>query len=280
MHINRPFLIILILLLFSNVTVNAQVPYGNNPAAGKYVNVGDANIYYEQYGSGQLLVLLHGGIFGYIDEFSDIIPELSKHYRVIAIGTREHGKSGLGSKPLSYQLFADDTYKVIKSITSDSVLIIGFSDGADAAYYLAAQHPEMVKKLAAVGGNFGAADFTGGDKDFNDNLNAKWFADNMAQFVAERKKLMPEPNRFDEFVNKLADVWRQNVYVTPETVKAIQCPTLIAAGQNDGCPIEHYVSLYRLLQKGQMAIIPGSDHLVFVHKPALMVQLITGFFNE
>lgn len=280
MHINRPFLFILNLLLFSNVTVNAQVPYGNNLAAGKYLNVGDAKIYYEEYGTGKPLVLLHGGIFGYIDEFSDIIPELSKNYRVIAIGTRGHCKSGLGNKTLSYQLFADDTYKVIKSITSDSVLIIGFSDGADAAYCLAARHPEMVEKLAAVGGNFGAADFTGADKEFNDNLNAKWFANNMAQFVAERKKLMPEPGRFDEFVNKLADVWRQNVYVTPETIKAIQCPTLIAAGQNDGCPIEHYVSLYRLLKKGQMAIIPGSDHLVFVHKPTLMLQLITDFFNE
>jgi len=278
MHVSKiaPFF----LLLFFAVAGYAQVPYGNNPAAGKYFNVGDANIYYEEYGSGPTLVLLHGGIFGYIDEFSEVIPTLSKHYRVVAIATRGHGKSGLGSKPLSYKLFADDAYKVIKHITGDSVLVVGFSDGADLAYYLAAEHPATVKKLVAAGGNFGATDFTGDDKTFNDSLNAAWFAKNMAQFVAERKKLMPEPARFDEFVNKLADVWRENVYVTPETVKAIQCPTLIAAGQNDGCPIEHYVALYRLLTKGQMAIIPGSDHLVFVHKPALMAELITTFLQE
>lgn len=271
---------VLCVLLIAGTHAHTQVPYGNNPAAGKYVNVGDANIYYEEYGTGKAVILLHGGIFGYIDEFAELIPVLSKQYHVIAIATRGHGKSGLGSRPLSYQLFAEDTYKVIQHITTDSVLVVGFSDGADLAYYLAAEHPATVKKLVAIGGNFGAVDFTGDDKTFNDSLNANWFHKNMAGFVAERQKLMPEPARFDEFVNKLAEVWRQDVYVTPATIKAIQCPTLIAAGQNDGCPIEHYVQLYRLLQKGQLAIIPGSDHLVLVHKPALMANIITGYFSE
>lgn len=258
----------------------AQVPYGNNPGAGKYFNVGDANIYYEEYGSGKPMVLLHGGIFGYIDEYSELIPVLSKHYHVIAIATRGHGKSELGSKPFSYKLFAEDACKVIKHVTSDSVLVVGFSDGADLAYYLAAAHPETVKKLVAIGGNFGAIDFTGDDKKFNDSLNAAWFAKNMGQFVTERKKLMPEPDRFDEFVNKLADVWRDSVYVTPQTIKAIQCPTLVAAGQYDGCPIEHYIALYRMLQKGEVAIIPGCDHLVLYRKPALMADIIISFLNN
>jgi pimeloyl-ACP methyl ester carboxylesterase len=268
------------LVMAFSMCTNAQTPYGDNPAAGHYVNVGDANIYYEVYGTGKPVVLLHGGIFGYIDEYNELIPALSKNYMVIAVATRGHGKSGLGNKPLSYKLFADDTYKVIQQITKDSVLVIGFSDGADLGYYLAAEHPATVKKLVAIGGNWGATDFTGGDKTFNDSLNAAWFAKNMGQFITERKKLMPEPERFDEFVNKLADVWRQDVYVTPETIKAIKCPTMIAAGQNDGCPIEHYTAIYRLLQHGEMAIVPGCDHLVLPCKPKLMVEIIRGFLEE
>lgn len=60
---------------------SAQIPYGNNPAAGRYFSSGDAKIYYEVYGSGSPLVLLHGGIFGYITDFESLIPELSKKYR-------------------------------------------------------------------------------------------------------------------------------------------------------------------------------------------------------
>ena len=60
-----------------------SIPYGNNPDAGHDLQVGDARIYYEIYGSGDPLVLLHGGLYGFIDEFGEVIPELSRYYTVI-----------------------------------------------------------------------------------------------------------------------------------------------------------------------------------------------------
>jgi len=257
----------------------AQVPYGNNPAVGQYFNTGDANIYYEVYGTGRPIVLLHGGIYGYITDFSSLIPELSKKYMVIAIATRGHGKSELGHQPLSYQLFSEDSYKVIKHITQDSVILIGFSDGADQAYYLAANHPETVKKLIAIGGNFGSSDFQGNIKVFLSDLNADYIRKHEPPFLAERRKIMPEPARFDEFINGMADIWRSDVYVSRDIIAAIQCPTLIAAGERDGCPVEKYTVLYRLLKHGHLAIIPGSDHLVFLRKPKLMSEIIWSFIG-
>jgi pimeloyl-ACP methyl ester carboxylesterase len=76
--------------------IYGQIPFGNNPATGGYFNTGDAKIYYEVYGSGKPVVLLHGGIYGYIDEFEKLIPVLSQRYQVIAIATRGHGRSELG----------------------------------------------------------------------------------------------------------------------------------------------------------------------------------------
>ena len=73
-----------------------NIPYGNNPAAGHYFNVGDVKIYYEIYGSGKPIVLLHGGVYGYIDEFTPFIQKLSEKYQVICIATRGHGKSEIG----------------------------------------------------------------------------------------------------------------------------------------------------------------------------------------
>lgn len=273
-------LFVLIIGVALTQCIYAQVPYGNNPAAGKYFNTGDANIYYEVYGSGRPLVLLHGGIYGYISDFESLIPELSKEYMVIAIATRGHGKSELGHQPLSYGLLASDAYKVTRHISSDSVILIGFSDGADQAYYIAADHPEAVKKLVAIGGNFGAVDFSGGRKEFMDELNADYMRKNEPPFLTARKKMMPEPARYDEFINKMAEMWREKVYVTKEKIAAIQCPALIVAGEGDGCPAEKYVSLYRLLKKGHLAIVPGSDHLVLIRQPKLTSDIIWSFIGN
>ena len=129
-----------------------QVPYGNNPATGHYFKTGDCRIYYEIYGSGQPLVMLHGGVYGYIDEFEPFIPKLAEKYMVICIATRGHGKSDIGHAPFSYQQRAEDAYQVIRSITKDCVTVLGFSDGAFSAMKLAAIHPELVKKLISIGG--------------------------------------------------------------------------------------------------------------------------------
>src|SRR5688572_23400591 len=72
------------------------VPYGANPKAGHYVQAGDARIYYEVYGKGRPVVILHGGVFGSIYEMSEFIDSLKKKFQVIAISTRGHGKSELG----------------------------------------------------------------------------------------------------------------------------------------------------------------------------------------
>jgi len=256
-----------------------QTPYGNNPSAGGYYNTGDAKIYYEVYGSGSPVVLLHGGIYGDIDEFSGLIPELSKSHQVIAIVTRGHGRSELGHTPLSYELFAQDSYQVVRHLTTDSVTVIGFSDGAIAGYHFAADHPEMVKKLIAIGGNFGYTDYSGGGKAFMDNLSGTWMRKNQPKIVAARMTLMPDTSRFDEFIDGMARMWH-GVYVSKEKIAAIQCPTLIMAGQYDGCPIEQYVALYRLLHKGQIAIIPGSNHLVMFTKPALTLEMMQAFMDN
>ena len=124
----------------------SENPYGNNPQAGKYLNVGDARIYYEIYGKGEPVVLLHGGVYGYIDEFEPFINRLSEKFQVICIATRGHGKSEIGTEPFTYKQRAEDAYKVIRSITKDSVIMLGFSDGGFSALKFASMYPEAVKE--------------------------------------------------------------------------------------------------------------------------------------
>ena len=113
------------------------------------------------------------------------------------------------------------------------------------------------------------------------DLNADYFHVHEKDFMNSRNAIMPDSTRFDEFVNRLADVWRDSVYVTKETIVSIQCPTLIAAGESDEWVlIETYTALYRLLKKGHLAIIPGSGHDIFIRQPKLAIDIITSFIDE
>src|SRR6202012_1973153 len=135
-----------------------QTPYGHNPAAGHYQTQPDGTrIYYETYGEGRPLGLLHGDLYGDISEYSKLIPVLQKSFKVIAIETRGHARSAIGNQPFTYQLFANDALQVIRKEAADSAVLVGFSGGAVTAMLLTLQHPELVRKLVYMGGNQSAA---------------------------------------------------------------------------------------------------------------------------
>jgi pimeloyl-ACP methyl ester carboxylesterase len=260
-----------------------KIPYGANPAAGHYLQVGDAKIYYEIYGSGGTpLVLLHGGLYGYIEEFGELIQEVSKHRQVIAIATRGHGKSEVGAQPFSYKLFAQDAFTVTRHETTEKVDVLGFSDGAVTSYTLAAAHPELVRRLVAIGGPRALADWTAKAQT---ELRASKPTDverDSPQFVAQRKRLMPAPEQWDEFVQKLTMMWLGPVYVTDAQIRSIKAPTLIIAGDHD--PYNQtvkFVELYHLLPDGELAIIPGCGHVVLDCKGQFTIQAVEDFlFKE
>jgi pimeloyl-ACP methyl ester carboxylesterase len=272
--------ILLILLFFVPVIVKAQnIPYGNNPAAGNYLKVKDGTrIYYETYGTGRPLVLLHGGLYGEISEYENLIPVLSKNFMVIAIATRGHTKSEIGHQPYTYKLMSNDAYSVIRHITKDSVTLIGFSDGAVIALDLTIRHSDLVKKLVFASGNVSAASYRPGEMEELKGLTGASLERDMPDFVRERKKLMPEPGRWGEFVELLKHAWINQTTVTPDQIKSIKCPVLVAAGDRDRYnPIESFVSIYKLLPSAQLAIIPNSDHIIFYRQPALMETMVMGF---
>jgi pimeloyl-ACP methyl ester carboxylesterase len=259
-----------------------KIPYGANAVAGHYLQVDDAKIYYETYGSGggTPLVLLHGGMYGYIEEFGGLIQELSKRRRVIAIATRGHGKSELGSEPFSYALFANDAYTVVKHVTQDRVGVLGFSDGAVTSYTLTAAHPELVRRLVAIGGPRKLADWTPQAlAEFRASKPGDVERDS-PQFVADRKKLMPAPEMWQEFETRLIKMWSGPVYVTDEQIRSIKIPTLIIVGDHDPYnQIGKFVELYQLLPQGQLAVIPGCGHVVLDCKGPFTIEAVQEFLD-
>ncbi len=221
---------------FQPPNVVYKTPYGNNPQAGRYVQAKDAKLYYEVYGKGQPVVLLHGGLFGSTVEFTDFINKLKKNYQVIAISTRGHGKSELGTEPLTLEQRANDAMAVINAVTKDSVIVIGFSDGSYAAYQLGALYPHQVKKMIVMG----AGELYPGLREFN--FTAKQAMEFDKPFIEQQLKLMPEPNRIEEMFAGVRNCYNK-LTVSKDLLGAVKCPVLVMAGDNDGGnPVERVVS--------------------------------------
>ncbi len=234
------------------------IQYGNNPKAGHFANTGDAKIYYEVYGKGRPVVVLHGGIFGSTYEMHQFIDSLSKNFQVIAVSTRGHGKSELGTKPITYEQKANDVMSVINAVTKDSVIVLGFSDGGYAGYKLASMYPEKVRKLIAIG----ATELHPGLRDFKFSTKQAIAMD--TAYWKQQLTLMPEPNRLQEMFTKLGEMYN---YLTLDKTffQTIQCPVLVMAGDMDQSnPPERVVATAQMIPHSLIGIIPNCTHGVFL----------------
>jgi pimeloyl-ACP methyl ester carboxylesterase len=259
--------------------LNAQKQtYGTNDQAGHYRDVGDAKIYYEVYGEGRPIVLLHGDLYGYINEYEDYIPKLSREFQVIAIATRGHGRSEIGTKPISYQVLAEDAIAVLKSESKESAIVIGFSSGAITAYVLAAYYPSLIRKVVAIGGGLASSGYRSEGWAWLNDFTPEKFEKTNAKFIEERKKIMPQPERWNEFLEKLKTAWTEPVWISPEKARDIQCPVLTIGGDRDDFfTLEQFVRIYRMIPNSQLAIIPNSGHVKSMTNPFVLEDIILPF---
>lgn len=265
-------LLIFLFFLFINTNTNAQkklvrffqpinvvnkIPYGANLKVGKYVQSDDAKIYYEVYGKGKPIVLLHGGLFGSTIEMAGFIDNLKNKYQVIAISTRGHGKSEIGTKPVTLDQRVNDAMAVINEVTKDSVTIIGFSDGGYTAYKMASMFPNRVKKMVVIG----AGELYPGLREFNFNAKQAMSMDSI--YWKQQLKLMPQPERIEEVFTQVSSCY-SNLTIGKELLQTIKCPVLLLAGDRDqGNTIEHVVNAAQMISNHQICIIPNGTHPVF-----------------
>ena len=241
-----------------NAVLPNEIPYGNNASAGHYTNAGDAKIYYEVYGKGKPLVILHGGIAGSTYEMRQLIDDFSKYYQVIAISTRGHGKSELGTKPHTYEQKAKDVVAVLNEVTKDSVTVFGFSDGGYTGYYLASLFPQKVKQMVVIG----AAETHPGD--YKINLKVADMMQLDKAYWEQQLQLMPEPNRLQEMFDKVSDATAK-MLVSKDFFATIKCPVLVMAGNHDQfVSTQRVVNASKMLPNAELAIIPNATHAAFL----------------
>lgn len=149
------FFFIVIIFIFNVYSfLQAAVPvYGSNAKARKHIKIDDINIYYETYGKGEPVLLLNPNGQS-IEAFSKQIPELQKHFMVIAIDSRSHGRTTDSDKELTDTLMANDIKLFLDALKLNAVNLVDWSDGGVIGMRMALDFPQKLKKLVLIGANF------------------------------------------------------------------------------------------------------------------------------
>jgi len=226
---------------------------------GKYVDVAEGKIYYETYGKGEPLVLLHGN-GGSIADFYQQIPYLSKYFQVIAIDTRGQGRStDLSAKPFSYQQFASDLLKVIEILELKKVNILGWSDGGNTGLAFALAQPELMNKLIVIGANLSPA----GVKE-----------EVLAMF---QKQLSESETGIDQ---RLLKLMLEQPSFSPVQLAQIGNQVLVIAGTEDVIKEEHTRSIARGIKNAQLKLIPNATHYLPFERPEALNSLVLEFLKK
>lgn len=253
-----------------------QINYGSNN--GKYFTVRGTKIYYEEYGKGTPLILLHGGL-GSINHFQKCIPLLSEKFRVIAIDAPGLGRSEYADSALSYQLMADYYSKAIDIMKLDSTYVMGWSDGAVVALLLANNKPDKVKKIVVSGANFKVKGITSEFLEIAKNLtDTAWVAKEKKDWINDYAKKSPTGN-WKRYITEARKFWFDELYFPKSVLEAIKIPALVVYGDRDIITIEHELEIRNAIKNSQFCVIPNCSHNVFGEKPDLISKIAIDFFN-
>ncbi len=239
----------------------SDTPYGNNAIVGRYVQADDVKIYYETYGEGKPLFVLHGGGVGTPYEMGQLIDSLRSlnQFKVYVVSTRGHGRSELGIHHMSLEQRAADMSSVIRQLASgQKVSLVGFSDGAYTSMSVAVHHPELVERIVAIGAGTVKAGYMAADANVAD-----WEQFD-SRFCAQQRRIMPQPERWQEFLSDYMSYWH-HLNLGEEFFTRIQCPILMMVGdEDDHAPVQTVVDAYFMAPVAQLSIIPKAWHTCFL----------------
>ncbi|MBX7151216.1 alpha/beta hydrolase [bacterium] len=251
---------IVLAFVLSTATCFAQIQYGNNPSAGHYVSINGIQMYYEIYGSGAPLVLLHGN-GGSIAGHSKRIEYFSKDYKVIAIDSRGHGKTIDTVSTLTYEMMAKDINDLLDTLHVDSAYIWGQSDGGILALLLAIHYPGKVRKAAGYALNL-RPDTTAVLPEI-----ALWVEGMLRNTRTKKEKQM-------------MSLVQNHPHIPVADLHSIKAPFMVMMGDRDLIRYEHSIEIFENIPQGFLFVMPGSTHAGVYEHPAWFNIVVGDFFKN
>ncbi|WP_413670690.1 alpha/beta fold hydrolase [Mucilaginibacter sp. Mucisp86] len=280
-----PPTLIIAMLFFTILQCNGQQL---KPAASGYAPVNGIKVYYEVYGEGKPIVLLHGAFYTIEMNWAQLIPELSKTRKVIALEMQGHGHSPYSDRKLDIATLASDVDGVMDFLKIDSADVAGYSMGGSIAYQLAVKSPKRVKKLVIISSTYKSSGwlpvvnsgFKGFKPEFFNNTPLHTGYDAVA----------PDKTKWIKFVEQMIAFAGVPFDIGDANIAKITSPVLLISGDNDGLDKVELAKTYQLLgggvaadlapmPKSHLAIVPAQSHVGLMQQTKTILDLLNGFLQ-
>lgn len=254
------------------------------PASSGLAPVNGAKVYYEIFGEGKPIVLLHGAFYTIGLNWTELIPELSKTRKVIALEMQSHGHSPYSERKLDIVTLAKDVEEVMNYLKIDSADVAGYSMGGSIAYQFAVQSPKRLKKLVIISSTYKSEGWLPEVNNAFDEFQPELFDNSPLQTSYD--EVAPDKANWRKFLKQMFDFAKVQFNSGDANIAKITSPVLIISGDNDGVDKVELMKTYKLLggglsdlspmPKSRLAIVPGQNHVSLM----MQTKTILGYLEE
>ena len=247
-----------------------------------YADVNGLHLYYETYGSGAPLVLLHGGMLTIDLNFATLIPTLAQTHTVIGVELQGHGRTANIDREITYPHLASDVVALLDHLGIDQAAVLGHSMGGGVALELAVSHPDRVSAIVPMSASISK---DGMHPDLSDPSTFETSpimptAQDFADFKAAYERLSPHPEQFDAFLMSLSGMDQDFAGWSDEQVAGITCPVLIVQGDTDFTLVSHAAVMLEKIPVSALAVLPATTHMQVTRRDTILLPILAQFFAD
>lgn len=274
--------LIIAMLLFTAFQSEGQQA---KPADSGFVPVNGIKVYYEVYGEGKPLVLLHGAFMDIQMNWGQLIPELSKTRKVIAIEMQGHGHTPFSDRKMTLANMASDVEGVMDHLKVESADVVGYSMGGSVAYQLITQSPKRVNRLVIISSTYKSSGWLPAVSEGFKAMTPEVLMNSPLKTAYDA--VAPDKTKWAPFLEQMLTFIKTPFDMGDANIAKITSPVLLISGDNDGLDKVELMKTYQLfgggvsadlapMPKSHLAIVPSQSHV------SLMMQskTILGYLND
>ncbi|WP_459464407.1 alpha/beta fold hydrolase [Rhizobium sp. No.120] len=231
------------------------------PKASGMADVNDIKMYYAEYGAGDPILFIHGGL-GNADIWGAQVAEFARDHLVIVADSRGHGRSTRSEQPFGYDLMTSDYAALLDYLKVGKVTLVGWSDGGIIGIDMAMKYPEKLTRVIAQAANVttdGVKPNVMSNKTFNDYINVA------GEYY---RKLSPTPNEYDAFVKQISKMWETQPAWTAADLGKITVPVTLAIGDHDeAVKLDHTEMMAKEIPGAKLVILKDASHFAMLQDP-------------
>jgi pimeloyl-ACP methyl ester carboxylesterase len=251
------------------------------PSHTGYADVNGLHMYYEVYGAGSLLVLLHGGMLTIDLNFATLIPTLAQRHQVIGVEMQGHGRTADIDREITPAALASDIVGLLDLLGIDRAHVFGHSMGGATTLELGVSYPDRVRSLVAASVTVRP---DGLHEDLTDPAKQATSTrmptqQDFSDFREAYLRLSPHPEHFEDFLAMLSQSNADSRGWSDEQLAAITAPTMLVLGDRDFTTVEHGALMLQLIPGSQLAVLPDTTHMEVTRRADLILPMLARFLD-